>query len=465
MGGFDPATLELDVAAAAERLGAAIRIPTVSRGGEPPSGEVLDTLHGLLRASFPRVHDALEIERPAGHSLLMTWRAEGAGAEEAPLLLLAHQDVVPVEPGTAGEWSHPPFEGEVADGYVWGRGALDDKARLLGILEAVEALLAAGAEPSRPVLLAFGHDEEVGGVEGARSLAELLDARGVRPFLVLDEGSAVLDGLVPGVAPPVAAVGLGEKGYLSVELHARGEQGHAAMPPAETAAVVLARAIDRLAARPMEARVDGPARGMLEALADEMRAAARIAVAGLPVTEPLLRRRLEENPRTAALIRSTVAPTMLEGSGKENVLPASARAVVNVRIHPRDSVDGVLDHVRRAISDSRVEVRPWGGFRSEPGALSPDRGPAWDRLAGAIRSAFPEAVLAPTLVVVATDARHYERLGAPVYRFAPVVYRPEDLSRVHGTDERVGLEAYERLVRFYAALMAGPGPGALTSER
>lgn len=360
---------------------------------------------------------------------------------------------MPVESGTEERWSHPPFAGTIADGFVWGRGAIDDKGRLVATFEALESLLAEGHRPRRPVLFAVGHDEEVGGMRGARRIAALLAERKARPFLVLDEGSAVLEDLVPGLAEPAALVGLAEKGYLSLELVAAGAEGHASMPPAETAALVLARALDRLAARPFAARVDGPARQLLEALAPRLGPARRLALRHLWLTEPLVRRRLERTPGTNALLRTTVAPTMLEGSGKDNVLPARARAVVNVRIHPRDSIERVLAHVRRAIADPRVEIRPYGGFESEPGPVSPASGPAWELLAATIGAEFPEAAIAPSLVVVATDSRHYSGLGGPVYRFAPFRLAPGDLERIHGTDERVAVDALARAIGFYRRLI------------
>lgn len=440
-----------DLDAAAERLAGAIRILTVSRAGEPAPAEALRSLHDHIEASFPRVHAALKREVVNGLSLLYEW----PGSERAglPLLLLAHLDVVPVEPDTDGRWTHPPFSGEVADGYVWGRGAIDDKGRLFAILEAIEALLADGARPRLPILIAIGHDEEVGGSEGARRIAELLAERAVRPLFALDEGSAVLEGIVPGVDRPVAVVGLAEKGYVSVELVAHGEEGHASMPPRETAAVILARALGRLADRPFPARIDGPARKFFGVVGREMGLVRRLAFANAWLTGPVLRRALEEHPGTNALLRTTMAPTMLSGSGKDNVLPAAARAVVNLRIHPRDSIDGALARVVETIDDDRIEVREYGGFRSEPSAVSPDDGPPWDALERSVRETFPDAIVAPSLVVVATDSRHYAGLTDRVYRFAPNRFGKDDLARIHGTDERLGVADYGRMIEFYARLI------------
>lgn len=451
---------------AVERLAGAVRIATVSGPGEQVRPHALQRFRRYLAQRFPRVHGELERELVAGHSLLYTWSgkgpAGGAGRAADPLLLLAHQDVVPAGPEAARSWTHPPFEGVVADGYLWGRGTLDDKASLLAILEAVEGLLGDGFRPERPVVLAFGHDEEIGG-RGAVALAERLRRRGVEPFLVLDEGLAIADGLLPGVERPVALVGVAEKGFLSLVLRATGEGGHSSAPPRQTAVDVLARALQRLRARPLPAGIDGPVEELFTTLAAEMPFDRRLVLANLWLFEPLVVRELARAPATDALLRTTTAPTMLSGSVKDNVLPTEATAVVNFRLHPRDTVEAVKAHVRRAVNDPRVEVEVFGGFESEASPVSPTDGPAWDLLAGTIARVAPEAAVAPSLVLAATDARHYTGLSRHVYRFAPFTVGPGDLERVHGIDERLALEDYGRMVRFYRELIEGagrPGEGA-----
>ncbi|HUF78336.1 MAG TPA: M20/M25/M40 family metallo-hydrolase, partial [Thermoanaerobaculia bacterium] len=235
---------------AVERLAGALRIPTVSGPGDRIRPAQLRRFRRYLAAQFPRLHGELAPEVVAGHSLLFTWSPAAAGDGAPPMVLLAHQDVVPVAEDAEARWTHPPFDGVVAEGYLWGRGALDDKSSLLAILEAVEGLLGDGFRPERPVILAFGHDEEIGGA-GAAAVAALLDRRGVAPALVLDEGLAVVEGVLPDVARPVALLGVAEKGYLSLELRAVGEGGHSSAPPRQTAVDVLVRALDRLRKRPL----------------------------------------------------------------------------------------------------------------------------------------------------------------------------------------------------------------------
>lgn len=461
---------ELDLQAV-ERLAGALRIPTVSGPGE---GDVrpaaLQRFRSYLEATYPRVHQSLEREVVAGHSLLYRWPGSRRGAD--PLVLLAHQDVVPAGPGAAEEWTHPPFEGTVAEGYLWGRGALDDKGSLVAILEALEGLLADGFAPERPVILAFGHDEEIGG-SGAAAMADRLRRQGVEPFLVIDEGAAVVDGALLGVEVPVALVGVAEKSYLSLELRATGPGGHSSTPPAQTAVDVLVRALQRLRAEPLPAGVDGPVRELLTTVGAEMSFDRRLVLANLWLFEPLVIRELAARPGTDALIRTTTAPTLLDAGVKDNVLPSEARAVVNFRLHPRDTAEEVISHVRWAVRDPRVEVTVYGGFGAgENGGdgagagagsaatpAAPTDGDAYDLLARTVARVFPSAVVAPTLITGATDARHYTRLTSRVYRFAPFRLEPADLERIHGTDERLDLDDYGRMILFYRELLRdGAGP-------
>jgi carboxypeptidase PM20D1 len=397
------------------------------------------------------VHRTLRRELVSDLSLLFTWTGRDASAP--PILLLSHLDVVPVESEAA--WSHPPFAGDIVDGFVWGRGTLDDKLGVLGLLEAIESLLRDGFQPRRTVYLAFGHDEEILGRRGAPAIAALLGERGVKPELVLDEGLPVVIGQVPGVRAPVATVGIAEKGYVSVELTVEGEGGHSSMPPVATPVGVLANALARLEAHRPRPALAGATRELLVAVAPHMDLGRQIAMANLWLFGPLVEWQLTGSPITDALVRTTTAPTMLEGSPKENVLPSRVRAVVNFRIRPGDSVAGVLDHVQRTVADTRVKVVPLpGAVVGEPSPESSIDSPAFQTLARTIREVFPDALVAPSLVLGATDARHYATIApGAVYRFLPVRLRPEDRRRVHGIDERVAVDGYEDAVRFYARLI------------
>jgi len=438
---------------APERLAAALRFATVSY--QDPARFDAAAFTGFQRhlaASFPLVHRTLERETVAEWSLLYRW----AGRDPAlpPALLLAHQDVVPVEPGTEAQWTHPPFAGVIADGFVWGRGAMDDKASVVGLLEAVETLLRAHVEPARTIYLAFGHDEEVGGVHGATAIAKLLGERGVAPEYVLDEGLPIGVDMVPGVAAPVAMVGVAEKGYVSLELTVDGAGGHSSMPPAVTPVGILAAAVAALERHQMPAALCGPMRHFFESVGPEMPLPLRAVFANLWLTSPVVVGRLTGTPVWNATVRTTTAPTMLEGSVKENVLPTRARAVVNFRILPGESVADVVAHARTTIADERVHLQPLPDSVSEPSPESPAGASSFVRVARTIRAVFPGTIATPALVLGATDSRRYRTLTPNVYRFLPWHATTEDLHRVHGTNERLAVAEYEDAVRFYVALLA-----------
>jgi carboxypeptidase PM20D1 len=443
------ARVAVDGEAAAQRLAAAIRIPTVSLADAPPARGVFAALHRHLEASFPLTHRALTREVVGGASLLYTWR--GSEPSLPPIVLAAHLDVVPVD--APERWRHPPFAGVVTGGEVWGRGAWDDKGAVLAIVEAVEALLASGFAPRRGVVLAFGHDEEVGGERGAAAMARLLARRGPAPLFVLDEGGVVGEGLVPGVAAPVALVGIAEKGYLTLELVATARGGHSSLPGGESAIGTLARALARLEEQPLPARLGDAHRQLFAFLAPEMAPGMRAVAANPWLFRPLLLRRLLSDPQGAASVRTTTALTVVRGGIKDNVLPAEARALVNFRLLPGDSARQVMAAVAARIDDPRVRVRPLPGA-VEASPVSDPGSPSFAIVGGAVRAVYPGAVVAPYLVVAATDARHYARITRDVYRFVPFRARAEQLPMFHGTDERVTVEGHARAIRFYATLVA-----------
>lgn len=452
----DPAPpIALDADAAATRLAGALQFQTVSyQDAAQFDGQQFLALREYLAAQFPRVHQALQLEVVNDYSLLYTWKGTG---NEAPILLLGHIDVVPVDPATAGAWTHPPFGGVIADGYVWGRGAIDDKGSVLGILEAVELLLAAGYQPPRTVIIAFGHDEEILGERGAKAMSALLAERGVAPALVLDEGGAILVDVFPGVAAPVASIGIAEKGYVSIELTVDGVGGHSSVPPTRTAVGQLSTAVDRLQKNLVPANLDAAIGRTFDYLGSEMSLPMRMVIANMWLFQPLVEWQMAQEPRTNAAIRTTTAPTMFHAGVKENQLPTTARAVVNFRILPGDTVETVVEHVRRTIDDPAVNVTVLG-LADNPSPVSDVDGPAFAYLARTVEATNPDVVVAPFLVLGATDARQYVRLAPKsVFRFAATRTHPDDIPRFHGLNERIGVDNYAGLIRFYAELLRNLG--------
>ncbi len=443
----------IDMPAAAERLAGAVRIATISHDRSPAPAATFHELHAHLERQYPKAHQVLKREVVNGASLLYTWA--GADARARPVLLMAHQDVVPVAPGTEATWTHPPFAGVVADGHIWGRGASDDKGSLMAIMEAVERLAQSGFAPGRTIYLAFGHDEETGtagGQQGAKEIAALLKARGVRLAFVLDEGLLVSHGGMKGLEASIALIGVAEKGYLTLGLSTQAEPGHSSMPPDRTAIGALATALGRLEQHPMPSRSNSVVREMLETLAAESSGANRIFLANLWLFEPFVRRQMEASAGARAMLRTATALTVVRAGEKESALPGYAAAQANFRLLPGDGSRDVIEHARRAIADESVAIAPVG-LSWEASPVSRTDGAAFATIRQAIRDVFPDAVVAPGLMVGFTDAHHFVDVADDVYRFTPVRARPGDLARFHGTNERVSLANYAEMIRFYHRLL------------
>lgn len=437
--------------AAVEHLSKAIQLRTISF--QDPSQVTTDDFskfHQYLEEAFPTVHTTVLKEIVNSRSLLFTWK--GTDPSLKPVLLMSHMDVVPVEAGTESSWKYPAFSGSIAEGYIWGRGALDDKVGVTGILEAAEMLARSRYRPKRSLYLAFGHDEELGGPEGARKIGALLQTRKVAFEFILDEGLAITEGIFPGMTLPVAMLGVAEKGYVSLELMATAEGGHSSMPPKETAIGILSAAIKNLEEHPFPPRLASPAREMFEFVGSEMQPRYKVVVANLWLFGGLLKRRLASEPASNALIRTTVAPTIVQAGTKENVLPASARAVINFRILSGDSIRKVENHARDVIEDKRIKIRILNPSQ-EPSAVSDPKSPNFHLVQTTIRQVFPRVLTTPALVVGGTDTKHYKELSSDIYRFTPMRLGPEDLSRIHGTNERIAVEDYKNCVRFYYQLL------------
>lgn len=438
---------------ALDRFRALLRIPTMSRNDvDETDWAAFDDFVEALAGLYPLAHAALALERHSqgGHALLYRWPGRVTGT--APTVLLAHYDVVPA---TEEGWEHPPFAAEMTgdgDGrLLWGRGALDDKGAVVAILEAVEGLLADGFIPEHDVYLSFGHDEETVG-SGAQSIVSSLRDRGVRPAIVVDEGGAVIEGIFPGVRKPIAVVGVSEKGITSVRLTVEQQGGHASTPPKTTATVRLARAITRLDARPFPARLTETNLQMVETLGAHASGPLRAVFTRARRLQPLLRAvfaRLSDETR--AIVRTTTAVTQLRGSLAANALPETAEAIVNVRIAVGSDVAGTLDHLRRAIRDPQVRIQAVDP--NEPSPVSPTSGLQWDRVADAIGSVHPEAIVTPYIMLGASDARHFTAIGEAVYRFTPFELSAEERGTLHARNERIRVATWLRGIAFYEALV------------
>jgi carboxypeptidase PM20D1 len=437
------------VALAARHRAEAVRIRTISHQ-DPRDNDTAEweRLHQWLQDSYPAAHAAMTRELVAGHTLVYTW--PGTDPALPAVVLLAHHDVVPVTSGTERDWKHPPFDGIVAEGAVWGRGSVDDKGSLIGLFEASEALAASGFRPRRSIIIVSGHDEEAGG-SGARAAAALLQSRGVRAEFVLDEGLAIVSDM-PMIGRPAALIGIAEKGYATLKVVAPAQGGHSSAPPAETGVEVLARAVLAITGKAYPLRFDGPAADMVRALAPAADPMVRVAVANEWLFAPLLKRTIAATPAGASTLHTTIAPTMLRGSPKENVLPQDATAWINYRIAPGNTAAEVMQRARDATAGLAVELA-WEGTAYDPSPVSSIDSDGY-RLLAALAGDDGRVPVAPGLVTAATDSRAMTAIATDIYRFQPIVASLREFEMIHGTNEHLTLDNLQRTVEFYARLIA-----------
>jgi len=467
----DTAVAALD-AAALERFRELLRIPTVSRA---EVSETDWTAFAAFRAAldrlYPRLH-ALAPQLVAEHTLLLRWA--GADPGLPPVVLIAHQDVV--DPGDETAWTHPAFGAELTAGEVgrgareaggaasraraatartaepsiWARGAIDDKGALVALLEAAEDLIATGFVPQRDIWLLLGHDEETHG-SGAAAAAEHLAAAGIRPAFVLDEGGAVVPSIFPGLDGEFAAIGLAEKGLVSIRLAVDEPGGHASTPPPLSAIGRLARAIARVDARPFPVRLTPAARAMFRAAGQGAHGLLPWLYRNVAFTAPILTAALRRTPEGDAMTRTTRVTTVVRGGHAPNAIPEHAEAIVNVRVLPGETVVGAVEHLRRAIRDPLVELDLVQA--NEPSPVSPTSGPGWEAIGAALTEVFPEVRPLPYTQNGATDSRHLVGLASAVYRFSPFRMSVAERAALHAVDERIRVRAWLDGIAWYRALL------------
>ncbi len=431
-------------------LSGAVKFPTISYSATSPvDTAAFSGYMNFITKTYPLITDRLSREIFNNFSLLYTWKGKNPSLK--PVILMAHYDVVP--PGDTASWDKKPFSGENDGKYIWGRGTLDDKAAMISILEAVEKLLSEGYEPERTIYLSFGHDEEIGGSRGAGTIAKALKERGVEAEFVLDEGMAITVGMVPMMKKPIALIGTSEKGYLSVKLTVEMAGGHSSTPEKESAIIVLNKAIYDLVNKQMKARITGPVKDFIRYIGPEMPFYAKALFANKWLFKGILLNIYKGSGSGNALVRTTIAPTIIHAGIKDNVIPTKAEAVVNFRILPGETSSDVLVHIEKVINDKRVKISPLGEVISEPAPVSPSDVPGFLNILKTLRQVYPEAAVAPTMMVGSSDSRLFTGVTKNIYRFAPIIVNSEDIARIHGLNERNGIEDFKRGIGFYYQLI------------
>jgi carboxypeptidase PM20D1 len=431
--------VEVDEATVTAHMVDAIRFETVSVAVEQtPDYTPFAEFVAWVKATYPEVQANLALEMVADFTMLYQW--QGSDVDLEPILLAAHYDVVPVVPGSEGDWKHPPFAAEISDGYVWGRGAMDDKSAVVVMLEATTMLLKEGFQPKRTIYFSYSHDEERGGPLGAAGVTALLKERGVQLAWSLDEGSFIIEGMIPGSEKPVAMINVAEKGGVTLDLVARGAGGHSSMPAPETALDILAKALVNLRKHPVPGGLDGLSGELFDGFARNGSFAYRMLFANKWLFGGLIEKQLAASGVLDAMIRTTTAPTILKAGIKTNVIPPTALASVNFRLHPRDTPESVRDHVIAAIDDDRVTVTMQAAHQRLASEVSSTESEGYQMIEYVVRQFFGDIVVVPGLTVGGTDSKHYGKVADDSYRFQYMLVGPDDIAGFHGTNERVSID-------------------------
>lgn len=426
-------------------LSQAIQIKTVSFGDTLPIDTVEFTrFRHFMEQTYPLMHQKMERKVFNEFSYVFIWK--GKDTTLAPNVLMAHLDVVPVEPVAEKMWTYPSFSGTITADTVWGRGAVDDKGSAIAIMEAAEMLVREGFQPARTIYFCFGHDEEISGRRGANIIAQWFQENKIKPALVLDEGGMVD---TKRFNRPVALIGTGEKGYTNIDLSVEVPGGHSSMPAKETAIDILNKAIVKIREKPMPGRIPPAVSELLTRTAGNQGFTTRMALANMWLFKGAVMSQLEETKETNAMVHTTLVPTIVKSGIKDNVIPTVAKATFNSRILPGDKSDDVLAFVKAAVNDERVKVTKQTLSLFEPSGITAADHPAFQKIEQLTYRTVPDALVTPYLLIGATDSRYFRSFSDAVLNFSPM----QDIKGFHGIDERIGISDLKRMINFYRLLL------------
>ena len=438
--------VSFDKDAAVDALQKLVQCKTISYNDRAAEDEAeFRKLIDLLPGLYPKVFEACSFQELPDRALLFRWPGKKS---DAPSVMMAHYDVVPVN---ESGWDKPPFAGIIEDGILWGRGTLDTKVTFNGVLSGANTLIADGFVPENDIYFAFSGGEEVNGM-GAVNIVNYFKENGIQPALVVDEGGAVVENVFPGVKAPCGMIGIAEKGMMNVQYTARSNGGHASAPSPKTPITTLANACRRIVKHPFKMHITKPAAEMFDTLGRHSSFVFRLLFANLWLFRPVLNLYCNLcGGEINALVRTTTAFTMMEGSNARNVIPAQASLVSNMRLNPADSVASATEYLRKTVKDDAVEITVLESF--EPSPISETGCESWNKVAAAVANTWPGCIVSPYLMVQCSDSRHYRDLSNHVYRFSAMDMTAEERKSIHGNNEKIRLESIAKAVEFYIRLM------------
>lgn len=423
-----------------------IKQPTISDyNPDHVDQEVFENFKASLINMYPNIEkkcQRLYIE-PMG--ILYKWQGSQS---DAPLVLMSHFDVVPVD---EKYWSYPPFSGEIVNGEVWGRGTIDTKSTLLGIMEAAEYLIKSGFEPNQDIYFAFGGDEEVSG-GSAPAIVDYFKENNIKPSFVLDEGGAVVNDVFPGVKKFAALIGVTEKGYMDVLIKGKSSGGHASAPPVNSLNLKIASAVMKVETKLMKSHFTPTVLKMFDNLGRHSTFIYRLIFSNMWLFKgPLKLLFTAKGGQMNALIRTTMAVTKLEGSKAFNVLPAESSMGINCRILTTDSAKTCLDHIKAVVSEEEFEFNIVEVREASPTTNIESEG--YKKIEELVNNLYPDAIVSPYLMTGGTDSRHFTDICDTVLRFAPYRLDSHALSLIHSNNERIAITSVMDVVQFYIQLM------------
>ncbi len=434
--------VNFDKEKAVETLRGLVRFKTVSyEKSELEDEKEFKKLIKALPKFYPNVFKKCTLKLSSERGLLFLWEGK---SHTAPTVLMAHYDVVPIN---ESGWDKDPFAAELVDGIVWGRGTLDTKTTMNGILSAAEALIKDGFVPENDIYFAFSGNEEINGL-GAVKIVDYFEENKIEPALVLDEGGAVVEGVFPGVTAPCGLIGIAEKGILNVEYTAVSNGGHASSPMPNSPIPRLAEACCKIEENPFKMHLTKPVKEMFDTLGRHSTFLYRMIFANLWLFTPVIDLLSTiKGGELNAILRTTVAFTKTTSGDALNVIPPKATLVSNLRLNPYDTMESALENLKKTVDDDNIEITSLGGMN--PSRISQTDCEAWDKVATAVASTWKECIVSPYLMVQCSDSRHYGRISDKVYRFSAMALSSEERATIHGNNERIPVETIHKAVEFY----------------